>query len=105
MGGLSLNFNERPSARLLCCLYTNHTHFLLFLRGFGWLFAVFVYYTINASDYLTISIITGHNGLHDSLWRIASSTIYCVHANLKLLSFFTFQKFIVFTLDDATIFA
>ena len=55
MGGLSLKFktearsaevlgfNERPSTRLLCCLYTNHTHFLLFLRGFGWLLAVFVY--------------------------------------------------------------
>ena len=51
------------------------------------------------SDYLTISIITGHNGLHDSLWCIAGSTIYCVHANLKLLSFFTLQKFIVFTLN------
>ena len=53
---------------------------------------------INASDYLTISIITGHDGLLDSLWRIASSTIYCVHANLKL-SFFTLQEFIVFTLN------
>ena len=37
MGGLSLKFNERPSTRLLCCLYTNHTHFLLFLRGLIWL--------------------------------------------------------------------
>ena len=71
----------------------------MLLRGFDRLLAVFVYQTINASDYLTISIITRHNGLLDSLWRIASSTIYCVHANLKLLSFLTFQKFTVFTLN------
>ena len=43
MGGLSLkfktearsaealNFNERPSTRLLCCLYTNHTVVMLFI--------------------------------------------------------------------------
>ena len=96
--------NERLSTRSLSCLYTNHTLFLLFLRVLAG-FWLFVYWTINASDYLTISIITGHNGLLDSLWRIVSSTIYCVHANLKLLSFFTLQKFIVFTLNDATVFA
>ena len=37
MGGLSLKFNvnERPTMRLLCCLYAHKAHFPSFLWGFG----------------------------------------------------------------------